>query len=101
MDQTRDDGVLAEAALPASVRSAVGEGKPAHVSPFPQLAAHFRSRPIAATFGFFVEYATFAAGVGLALALFATRVPLRFFDRVTGWSVRERFVDLLARISPG
>ncbi|MFI5309341.1 MAG: hypothetical protein ACHQ53_18445 [Polyangiales bacterium] len=47
------------------------------------------------------QYATFAAGVGFALALFLTRVPLRWLDRATGLRVRDRAVDLIARISPG
>jgi hypothetical protein len=43
----------------------------------------------------------FAAAVFLALGLFLTRAPLRVLDRTLGWRLRERFVDLLARVSPG
>jgi hypothetical protein len=50
---------------------------------------------------FFVEYATFAAGVTLALLLLLTRYPLGFFDRVAKTRLRERFVDAVARLSPG
>jgi hypothetical protein len=52
-------------------------------------------------FGLLVEYAMFASGVFLALALFFTRVPLRVADRAFGLRLRERFIELLARISPG
>ena len=51
--------------------------------------------------GLFVEYLMFAAAVFLALLLFLTRVPLSLVDRGLGLRLRERFVDLLARISPG
>jgi hypothetical protein len=47
------------------------------------------------------EYAMFAAAVGFAIALFLTRVPLRWLDRATGLRVRDRAIDLIARISPG
>lgn len=60
-----------------------------------------RGRAIRAGLGLVVEYAMFASAVGLALGLFATRVPLRAADRVLGLRVREGFVNLLARISPG
>jgi hypothetical protein len=63
--------------------------------------AALRQRPIRTSLGLGVEYAMFASAVGLALALFVTRVPLRGVDRAFGWRMRERFVDLLARISPG
>ena len=52
-------------------------------------------------FGILVEYLMFASGVFLALMLFATRVPLRFIDTTFGLRLRERFVDFLARVSPG
>jgi hypothetical protein len=51
--------------------------------------------------GLVIEYLTFAAGVLLALLLFATRIPFGFVDRTFGWRLRERVVDLLARASPG
>ena len=60
-----------------------------------------RGRAIRATLGLGVEYAMFASAVGLALGLFATRVPLRALDRALGLRVRERFIELIARISPG
>lgn len=43
----------------------------------------------------------FAAAVFLALGLFLTRVPLGMVDRAFGFRLRERFIDLLARVSPG
>ncbi len=63
--------------------------------------ASVRKRPIGASAGLVVEYAMFASAVGLALGLAATRVPLRVADRTLGLHLRERFVELLARVSPG
>jgi hypothetical protein len=63
--------------------------------------AALRERPIRAGVGLGVEYAMFASAVGLALGLFATRVPLRILDRALGLRLRQRFVELLARVSPG
>ena len=68
-------------------------------------AEHFREvwrqKPVRTTIGLGVEYGMFASAVGLAAALFLTRVPMRLVDRATGLRVRERFIELLARISPG
>jgi hypothetical protein len=61
----------------------------------------WRRRPVRTTLGLGVEYGMFASGVGLALALFLTRVPMSLLDRATGARLRERFIELLARISPG
>jgi hypothetical protein len=60
-----------------------------------------RDKPLRASVGLGVEYAMFASAVGLAATLFATRVPLRITDRVLGTRLRDRFVELLARVSPG
>jgi hypothetical protein len=60
-----------------------------------------RGRALQATAGLAVEYAMFASAVGLALTLFVTRVPMRAVDRALGVRARERFVELLARVSPG
>lgn len=60
-----------------------------------------RERPIGATAGLIVEYAMFASAVGLAATLFVTRGPMSALDRRLGWRMRERFVELLARVSPG
>ena len=43
----------------------------------------------------------FASGVFLALCLFLTRVPLRLVDRAFGLRLRERFIERIARLSPG
>jgi hypothetical protein len=67
----------------------------------PEVDAAERVSPLRAGLGLFVEYAMFASAVFLALMLFATRVPLRVVDRAFGWRLRERFVDFLARVSPG
>ncbi len=67
----------------------------------PETDGPARRTPFQAGLGLFVEYAMFASAVFLALALFATRVPLRLLDRAFGLRLRERFVDFLARVSPG
>jgi len=69
--------------------------------PFALYAAALRQSPVRNGFGLFIEYAMFASAVFLALALFLTRVPLRLIDRSLGLRLRERFIDGLARISPG
>ena len=69
--------------------------------PFALFQEAARGRPLRAGFGLALEYATFAAGLGLALTLFATRVPMRLVDRALGSRLRERFTDLLAKVSPG
>lgn len=63
--------------------------------------AALRERPIRASVGLGVEYVMFASAVGLALGLFATRVPLRLIDRAFDLELRDSFIDLLARVSPG
>lgn len=60
-----------------------------------------RARPIGAVAGLAVEYAGFFAACLFAALLLLTRAPLRGIDRLTGLRLRERFIDLLARISPG
>jgi hypothetical protein len=94
-----DDGI--EPTLPsrAPVRAAEPSRSQRSAAELFREAAH--GRPIRAALGLGVEYAMFASAVGLAAALFATRVPLGWVDRTFGLSLRERFVDLLARISPG
>lgn len=60
-----------------------------------------RQHPLRHGFGLFVEYGMFASAVFLALALFLTRIPLGIVDRAFGLRLRERFIELLARVSPG
>jgi hypothetical protein len=60
-----------------------------------------KERPVGVVSGLVVEYLMFASAVFLALLLFATRVPLRVLDTTFGLRLRERFVDFLARVSPG
>lgn len=69
--------------------------------PFALYGAALRETPVRSGFGLVVEYAMFASAVFLALLLFLTRVPLRLIDRSFGLRLRERFIDGLARISPG
>jgi len=72
-----------------------------HPAPTARFGEALRERPLRVSAGLGVEYAMFASGLGLAVCLFATRVPLRITDRVLGLRLRDRFVDLLARVSPG
>jgi hypothetical protein len=51
--------------------------------------------------GLVVEYSMFASAVFLAASLRATRTPMAVVDRYLGLRLRERFVDLIAKISPG
>jgi hypothetical protein len=70
-------------------------------NPFALFGQAFRKQPLRTCLGMLGQYATFFAAVGFALALFLTRVPLRWFDHLTGLRVRERAVDVIGRISPG
>lgn len=81
--------------LPAPAR------RNANQSAFSLFGAALRQRPLRVGLGLFVEYGMFASAVFLALALFATRIPLGQIDRAFGLRLRERFVELLARVSPG
>lgn len=60
-----------------------------------------RKNPVRTVLGLVVEYAMFASAIFLALALLATRVPLRVLDGTFGLRLRERFVDFLGKVSPG
>ncbi len=60
-----------------------------------------RARPLRVGLGLCVEYAMFAAAVGLALLLRLTRTPMAWLDRISGLRLRERIVSVLARLSPG
>jgi len=60
-----------------------------------------RATPVRALGGLFVEYLMFAAALFLAGSLLVTRAPLGWFDRLFGLRLRERLVELLARVSPG
>ena len=57
--------------------------------------------PARAAVGLPLEYLMFASAIFLALFLFATRIPLRIVDGAFGLRLRERFVDFIARVSPG
>ena len=60
-----------------------------------------RQKPLGTSVGLVVEYLTFASAVFLAITLYLTRKPMAFVDRLLGLRLRERFVDLIARVSPG
>jgi hypothetical protein len=60
-----------------------------------------RRRPIQTGAYLLVEYAMFFAAVVLALLLFATRTPMSLLDRTLGLRLRERFIELIAKASPG
>ncbi|HVU03045.1 MAG TPA: hypothetical protein VHE30_14895 [Polyangiaceae bacterium] len=73
--------------------------KPA--SAFSLYGESLRDRPVGASLGLVVEWLMFFSAVVLALGLFATRVPLRLLDGALGLRLRERFVDFIAKVSPG
>ena len=60
-----------------------------------------RERPLGASAGLIAEYGMFASALVLAGSLYATRVPLAAVDRALGLRLRERFIELIARVSPG
>ena len=60
-----------------------------------------RERPVGASAGLIAEYAMFASAVVLAGSLYATRVPMEAIDRAFGLRLRERFIQFIARVSPG
>ena len=70
-------------------------------SAFALFGVALRRSPLIAGLGLVVEYAMFAAAVFLALTLLVTRVPLRLLDHALGLRLRERFIELIARLSPG
>lgn len=63
--------------------------------------AALQEKPVTTSFGLVVEYLTFGSAVFLAVSLYLTRRPMAFVDRVLGLRLRERFIDLIARVSPG
>jgi hypothetical protein len=69
--------------------------------PFALFGAALRQAPVRNGFGLVIEYLMFASAVFLALLLFLTRVPLRLIDRAFGLRLRERFIEGIARLSPG
>jgi hypothetical protein len=71
------------------------------VSAWGSYSSALRTRPFGTSFGLVVEYLMFASAVFLAVSLYLTRVPMRAIDRAFGLRLRERFVELLARVSPG
>jgi hypothetical protein len=60
-----------------------------------------RQKPFRQSLGLVVEFLTFASAVFLAISLYLTRKPMALVDRVLGLRLRERFIELIARISPG
>ena len=60
-----------------------------------------REHPVRTSLGLAVEYLTFGSAVFMALSLYATRKPMEAVDRALGLGLRQRFVDFIARVSPG
>lgn len=60
-----------------------------------------RERPLGALLRLLLEYAGFFAASVFVILLVLTRAPLRVVDRVFGLRLRERFIELVARVSPG
>jgi hypothetical protein len=63
--------------------------------------AALAEKPVRTSLGLAGEYLTFGSAVLVALSLYATRKPMAAIDRALGLRLRERFVDLIARVSPG
>ena len=76
-------------------------GRQTALPALPLFGAAIRARPVGALLGLVVEYGMFFSAVLLALGLFVTRVPLRALDAAFGLRLRQRFVDFIARVSPG
>lgn len=66
-----------------------------------QLGRSLRARPLRTLLGLGLEYAGYLAACVFALLLIATRGPLAWLDRGLGLRLRERFIELIARVSPG
>lgn len=77
------------------------KGTDVRIGPGPSFSTALREHPVRRLATLTGEYGMFASGLGLAAGLFVTRVPLRLLDHALGTRLRERFVDLVARISPG
>jgi hypothetical protein len=90
--QPKDEALERSPVTPPELRTRSGVGL---------FRAALRERPVGAAAGLVVEYLTFASAVFLAITLYLTRHPMGFLDRVLGLRLRERFVDFIARISPG
>src|ERR1051325_220426 len=88
MDETLERSPV----TPPSVRTRSGVGL---------FRAALRERPLGTAAGLVVEYLMFASAVFLAVSLYVTRHPMAFLDRVLGLRLRERFVEFIARMSPG
>src|SRR5215471_14404922 len=58
-------------------------------------------KPFGNPLGLVLEYLMFASAVFLAISLYLTRHPMALLDRVLGLRLRERFVEFIARMSPG
>jgi hypothetical protein len=58
-------------------------------------------RPLGASAGLIAEYGMFASALVLAGSLYVTKVPMAAVDRALGLRLRERFIELIARVSPG
>jgi hypothetical protein len=97
-----DQGLVPSPATSASTAPAPAGASRIVTRSAPALfGAELRRSPLRTVLFLFVEYAMFASAVFLALGLFLTRVPLRITDRVFGLRLRQRFVDGIARLSPG
>lgn len=66
-----------------------------------QFGRSLRARPLHTLLGLGLEYAGYLAACVFALLLIATRAPLAWLERGTGLRLRERLIELIARVSPG
>ena len=65
------------------------------------LGLALRRHPLRTLGGLLVEYLGFVSAILFVLFLLLTRVPLRVLDSLTGWEIRRRIIDAIARVSPG
>jgi hypothetical protein len=81
--------------------SPVADSPETHLTGTGPFAVELKKAPAMTSLGLVAEYGMFASAIFLAGSLYATRVPMRAVDRVLGLRLRERFIDLIARASPG
>jgi hypothetical protein len=58
-------------------------------------------KPLRAVVDLCVDYAVYTGICFFVLFLFLSKGPLRLVDAITGLSVRERLIELIARLSSG
>jgi len=65
------------------------------------LRKNFSENPLRALWHLGVDYAIYTGICFFVLFLLLSKAPLRLVDAVTGLSVRERLIEVIARLSNG